>query len=70
LQGSRRVLPFCDGGRYTVEQSGDLGNWSNAITNIPGAAFFTGQNVNAPGTQGFYKVRLDSVDAHDTVNTS
>jgi hypothetical protein len=36
---------------------------------VPGAAFATPQTISAPGTKGFYRVRRDSVDAHDTVNT-
>ena len=58
-----------EGGRYTVEQTADLGGWSNAATNIPGAAFSTPRTISAPGAKGFYRVRRDSVDAHDTINT-
>lgn len=59
-----------EGGRYTVEQSTDLASgWSSAATNLPGSAFSTQTTISAPGTKGFYRVRRDSVDAHDTVNT-
>ena len=59
-----------EGGRYTVEQNPDLASgWTNAATNIPGAAFATPSTISAPGTKGFYRVRRDSVDAHDTIDT-
>jgi arylsulfatase A-like enzyme len=58
-----------EGGRYTVEQSADLSGWSNAVTNVPGAAFSTPQTVGAIDPKSFYRVRRDSVDPHDTINT-
>jgi arylsulfatase A-like enzyme len=59
-----------EGGRYTVEQKPELTNgWTNGATNIPGAAFVTPATIGAPGTKGFYRVRLDSIDTYDTVNT-
>ncbi len=59
-----------EGGRYTIEQNPDLtSGWTNAAANISGAAFSTPRTISAPGTNGFYRVRRDSVDTHDTVNT-
>jgi len=58
-----------EGGRYTVEQSPDLGGWSNGATNIPGAAFSTERQLSQLGTKSFYRVRRDSVDASDPINT-
>ena len=58
-----------EGGRYTIETSTNLTNWSNAETNIPGAAINTQRTESAPGATGFYRVRRDSVDTYDAVST-
>jgi hypothetical protein len=58
-----------EGGRYTIEQSGNLAGWSNAATNLPGGAFTKQQTINYTGDKGFFRVRRDSVDPHDTIDT-
>lgn len=59
-----------EGGRYTIEQTPDLpSGWSNAATNVPGGPFTTPRTISAPGPSGFYRVRRDSVDVYDTVDT-
>lgn len=63
------VWSSVEGGRYTVEESTTLSGWSNAATNVSGEAFTTGRTIPASDTKGFYRVRRESVDAHDTINT-
>jgi arylsulfatase A-like enzyme len=58
-----------EGGRYVVEESDRLNGWAEAATDIAGEAFSTARVIPATGTQGFYRVRRESVDPYDPINT-
>lgn len=58
------------GGRHTIESSPDVSAWTNAQTNIPGSGFATQRTIGTGGAdRRFYKVRRDSIDPCDTVDT-
>jgi hypothetical protein len=69
--GSQITLQWSsvEGGRYTIESSPNLTSWSDADTNIPGAAINTQRTESATGASNFYRVRRDSVDTYDAVST-
>ena len=58
-----------EGGRYTVNSSADLTQWSSVPSNLPGGPYTTTQSLNAPDAKRFYRVRFDSVDPYDQVTT-
>jgi hypothetical protein len=60
-----------EGGNYVVESSSDLTEW-NSIPKVPvdGTGFQTQATVPTAGTtRGFHRVRFDSVDPYDDIET-
>ena len=58
-----------EGGRYSIETSTNLTNWTTETTNIRAVGVSTQQPAGATGTKGFYRVRFDSLDTYDPVTT-
>ena len=60
-----------EGGRYVIETSSDLADWT-AVPPVPvtGSALQTQRTVPAAGgTRGFHRIRQDGVAAYDEINT-